>query len=366
MTPVTDIVEYSRTLILNSQMPTGAYPACENFSAYRGFCWLRDGSFTADAMSSIGEEESATAFLDWCATAVENNDSLIRRVVSSSRHPVPDEQMLPTRYRFDATRGDDDWWDFQLDGYGTWIWAALNHAQRSPVDPLRWAEALRLTVEYLVSSWNRPCYDWWEEHSEQVHISTLGCVAAGLRAALDSTILDSDLSERTAQAHSEIMEAIAAQGVRDGHLVKWIGSDRLDGSLSALLSPLGVIDPCSGIGRATICAIESELVADGGVYRFLGDTYFGGGRWPLLTCFLGLAKNAAGDREGAATCLDWSLEAASASGDLPEQVNGGLLLAPSYKQQWVDKWGPVATPLLWSHGMVVRLAAELDATKGEQ
>ena len=368
MTSVTDIVDYSRTLILRSQTSTGAYPACENFSAYRGFCWLRDGSFTADAMSSIGEAESATAFFDWCARAVENNGDVIRRAValSSARHPLPGEQMLPTRFRFDATRGDDDWWDFQLDGYGTWIWAALNHTRRHPVDPSRWAKALNLTVEYLVSSWNRPCYDWWEEHSEQIHISTLGCIAAGLGEALDSTLLDSDLGERTVRAFGEIMGAIAAQGVRDGHLVKWMGSDRLDGSLSALLAPLGVIDPCSGIGRATICAIDAELVTDGGVYRFLGDTYFGGGRWPLLTCFLGLAKNAAGDREGATTCLDWSVATATASGDLPEQVDGGLLLEPSYKQQWVDKWGPVATPLLWSHGMVVRLAAEFDATKGEQ
>ena len=366
MTPMTDVIDYSRRLILRSQTSTGAYPASENFSAYRGFCWLRDGSFTADAMSSIGEEESATAFFDWCAAAVENNESLIRRVVASSTgHPVPDEQMLPTRFKFDTTRGEDDWWDFQLDGYGTWIWASLTHARHCAVSPSRWAKALRLTVDYLVSSWNRPCYDWWEEHSEHVHISTLGCIAAGLGAALDSTILNPDLSDRTARAHTEIMDIILTQGVRDGRLVKWIGSDRLDGSLSALLSPLGVIDPCSGIGQATIAAIESELVADGGVYRFLGDTYFGGGRWPLLTCFLGLAKNAAGDREGARACLDWSAATATPSGDLPEQVDG-FLLAPAYKQQWVNRWGPVATPLLWSHAMVLRLAAELDKEKGEQ
>ncbi len=26
---------------------------------------------------------------------------------------------------------------------------------------------------------------------------------------------------------------------------------------------------------------------------------------------------------------------------------------------WIDRWGPVATPLLWSHAMVLRLGLEL-------
>jgi hypothetical protein len=49
---------------------------------------------------------------------------------------------------------------------------------------------------------------------------------------------------------------------------------------------------------------------------------------------------------------------------LPEQVDGHLL-APEYRQEWIDRWGPVATPLLWSHAMVLRLAAELGVDRAE-
>jgi len=360
---LTDQLAHSRTLILDAQTSSGAYPACENFSAYKGFCWFRDGSFIADGVSAVGEVESASAFFDWCATVIQNNEDLIHRVVDSSRagRPVVDAQMLPARFRFDTAAGVDDWWDFQLDGYGTWVWAVVAHAHRHTLNIDRWAQAVSLTVEYLVSSWNRPCYDWWEEHSEHIHISTLGCIAAGLAAGIDAGVLSPDLHILAAQAEREIMETILTQGVREGHLVKWLGSDQLDGGLSALLSPLRVIDPCSDLGRATIASIDSHLVADGGVYRFAGDTFYGGGRWPLLTCFLGLAKNAAGDRGGAVACLEWAIGTACDKGDLPEQVDGGLLLAPSFTQQWIDRWGTVATPLLWSHAMVLRLAADLES-----
>ena len=37
----------------------------------------------------------------------------------------------------------------------------------------------------------------------------------------------------------------------------------------------------------------------------------------------------------------------------------GHLLHPEFEQFWIDKWGPVATPLLWSHAMFLRLEAEL-------
>ena len=38
--------------------------------------------------------------------------------------------MLPTRFTFDGQPGSDPWWDFQLDGYGTWLWAVHAHAAR--------------------------------------------------------------------------------------------------------------------------------------------------------------------------------------------------------------------------------------------
>jgi len=103
---------------------------------------------------------------------------------------------------------------------------------------------------------------------------------------------------------------------------------------------------------------------EGGVYRFRADTFFGGGRWPLLSCFLGLAYAAVGQRDEALRLLVWAASTATDTGMLPEQVDGHLL-APEYREEWLERWGPVATPLLWSHAMVLRLAAELGVDRGE-
>ena len=347
-------------VITSLQAGNGAYPASPTFSAYQGYCWFRDGSFIADGMSAAGAADSATAFHDWCAEVVQRHAATIRAAVdaAASGHPLPGSKMLPTRFTMDGELGDDEWWDFQLDGYGTWLWAVAEHAGRHHLDPGRWRPAAALVVDYLLSSWRRPCYDWWEEHSEQVHVSTLGCVAAGLRRAASDTLVDGDRADRARRAADEIVALIEREGTANGHLTKWLGTDAVDASLCSLVAPLRLFPADSDLARGTIAAVEQQLSVAGGVYRFRADTYFGGGRWPLLSCFLGLAKAAGGDADGARVLLDWAASTATEQGHLPEQVEGHLL-DPGYRQEWLDRWGPVATPLLWSHAMVLRLAAEL-------
>lgn len=360
------LLDRSRAVITSLQEPNGAYPASPSFSAYRGYCWFRDGSFIADGASAAGEADSASAFHDWCAMVVNLHADRIRDIVEAADAgtPLPDEEMLPARFTFDGGLGADDWWDFQLDGYGTWLWAAAAHAERHGIAPARWADAAALTVDYLLSSWERPCYDWWEEHDEAVHGSTLGCIAAGLRAAADAGLVTGERAERARAGAHAVTARLERDAVVDGHLVKWIGSDAVDGSLSALIAPLGVIAPDSALAAGTLRAVSEQLEVDGGVYRFRADTFFGGGRWPLLSCFLGLAYAAAGQRDEALRLLEWAASSATDTGMLPEQVDGHLL-APEYRQEWLERWGPVATPLLWSHAMVLRLAAELGVDRAE-
>jgi isomaltose glucohydrolase len=49
-------------------------------------------------------------------------------------------------------------------------------------------------------------------------------------------------------------------------------------------------------------------------------------------------------------------------GDLPEQVDHHLL-HPDSRAEWIARWGSVASPLLWSHGMYLILADELGITR---
>ncbi|GAA3623048.1 hypothetical protein GCM10022200_01570 [Microbacterium awajiense] len=358
---IAELAARSVQLIADLQHPGGAYPASPTFSAYRGYSWFRDGAFIADGMSSAGAVDSASRFFDWCQRMLQQRGDRIAEIVAAEAQgaPLPDAEMLPTRFTFDGDDGDDDWWDFQTDGYGTWVWAVVAHGERHGLSLDRWAGGIALSVDYLVATGHRACFDWWEEHHEHVHVSTLGCVVAGLEAAADSGILAPDRADAARSAASAARARIEGEGVRDGHLSKWVGSSEVDASLAAVVAPLGVIPAGGALGRATLDAVEAQLCVDGGVHRFTADTFYGGGQWPLLSCFLGLAREAAGDRDAARALLTWAAGTVTDEGFLPEQV-ADHLLAPDRRQEWVDRWGTVATPLLWSHAMLVRLAVQLD------
>jgi GH15 family glucan-1,4-alpha-glucosidase len=99
-------------------------------------------------------------------------------------------------------------------------------------------------------------------------------------------------------------------------------------------------------------------VVAGGVHRFAADVFYGGGQWLLLSCLLGWNRAVVGDRDGALRSLVWAADHAQPSGDMPEQV-ADHLLHPEHRDEWLTRWGPVACPLLWSHGMYLILADEL-------
>ncbi len=356
-----DLAARSVALIESLQHEGGAYPASPTFSAYEGYSWFRDGAFIADGMSAAGAIDSASQFFDWCSRMLEQRRDLVAEIVAAEAAgtPLPDDRMLATRFTFDGHEGDDDWWDFQTDGYGTWVWACIAHAERHGLALDRWADGIALSVDYLLATWSRPCYDWWEENASETHVSTLGCVIAGLESAARSDVLTSAAAAGARAAASAARAMIAERGTHEGHLSKWLGSTAVDGSLAAVIAPLGVVEATSSLGLASIRAVDNDLSVDGGVHRYVLDTFFGGGQWPLLSCFLGLAHARAGDREAALRLLRWAAAAETSDGFLPEQVPDHLL-APSRRDEWIERWGPVATPLLWSHAMFVRLAVELD------
>ncbi|SEG96647.1 Glycosyl hydrolases family 15 [Nonomuraea solani] len=358
------LVAHSLDVIKRLQAPSGAYPASPTFSAYRGYSWLRDGAFIAEGVSRHGDVAGADAFHAWCARVVGDRAGQVDALVSRAGRgeAVPAAEMLPTRFTLDGVDGDDDWWDFQLDGYGTWLWALREHGVRHGHVVPGVEKGVRTAARYLTAFWHVPCYDWWEEHVEHRHVATLGSIHAGLRAAIALGVLSGPESAAAAEAVEGIAGLVAQEGVtQEGHLRKWLGSDAVDASLLACVEPFGLYPAGHPAGEATVAEVERQLARDGGVYRYLDDTFYGGGRWVLLAGFLGWNHARAGRRAEAARYLEWMAAQANPAGDLPEQVPG-LLLAPDRRQEWLDRWGPVATPLLWSHGMYLVLADELGVT----
>jgi GH15 family glucan-1,4-alpha-glucosidase len=331
------------------QAPSGAFVASPSFPTY-GYAWLRDGSFCAHALDVVGERDAAAAFHRWVAQSVEAHRDLIESAVHrvGNGETPPHDAMPPARYTLDGTleRADDEPWpNFQVDGYGMWLWALDAHLAGATPDPAL-ARTVALVGRYLAASWRLKCFNCWEEFDDGEHASTLGAVVAGIEAA--ARLLEAPhLSAEAAAVRARLLDA----HVVDGRFARGSTDARLDGSLLWLSVPFGVLPADDPRIVATVEAIRRDLTGpSGGVYRYRGDTYYGGGEWLLLTSSLAWHDAVTGNRAGYAEAQDWVRSQALANGDMTEQVTDAAQ-EPDMVEPWVRRWGPVATPLLWSHAM---------------
>jgi GH15 family glucan-1,4-alpha-glucosidase len=343
-----DLAWTSVEVIRANQSRYGSYVACPRFDPYR-YSWLRDGAFIADSMSRAGEIASAEAFFAWCARVLEERKGTVERLVRQRARgePVDPAEHLHARYKLDGRDAPAEWSNFQLDGYGTWLWALAGHVVRHGADPAPFLAGADLSARYIAAYWDEPCFDWWEER-QGVHVATLAAIAAGLRGAA---------AFGGGDAKPEIERTIRERGTVDGRLRASLDDDRLDGSLLAVGTPFGVLPPDAPIVEATVAALERGL-AHGGVHRYPEDAYYGGGEWLLLTALLGLHYAEAGREDDARRQLGWIAASAEPDGSLPEQVSDHLLRPDAY-EEWVGRWGPPASPLLWSHAFYLHLALRL-------
>jgi GH15 family glucan-1,4-alpha-glucosidase len=343
------LIKASLAIIEAGQTSEGAYLAAPNFPTYR-YSWFRDGSFIATAMDDWGRTDSAAAFHQWVVSTLDRALSELGTVVPGPR--LEAHQRLHTRYRPDGSAGDEDWPNFQLDGFGTWLWAYGRHRQgaaRSLTDVER--SVVRRLADYLCAVWSQPNFDCWEEHPELLHPSTLGALVAGIRAA--ASLLHDDALNGVADT---IRSFVLTHGVLDGSFVKDVGSTSVDANLLWLPLTYRVVPITDALARGTIRRVRSELQdPDGGVKRYREDTFYGGGSWVLLTAALAEAHLALGEQAEADRLLCWIEAQATPEGALPEQV-AQHLLAPDRIQEWNVRWGKSACPLLWSHASYLSLS----------
>ncbi len=362
---MTDLFQRSVEIILQNQSPNGAYIASPNFPTYQ-YCWFRDGSFIAYAMDLAGQHESAHRFHQWVAERVNERKDLVRKALVKARagETLSEAEILHTRYRLDGTDGEaGNWPNFQLDGFGTWLWALHEHHKQNPAKQLsqELLDATELVVEYLSELWARPCYDCWEEFPDHIHPYTLAAIYGGLRAH----------SELTSKSHHLVTDLIRKQllsGTESfGHFVKFHHSPAVDASLLGLAVPYGVVAPDDPIMRRTVDYMESTIFRGGGVHRYAEDSYYGGGAWILLTAWLNwyyielAAKRpdlAPELQEKVQKGLRWIGAHVGNDLNLPEQVAENLNI-PAYYSIWVERWGEVASPLLWSHAKYIILRSKI-------
>ena len=356
-----ELTQMSLAVILEGQHPSGAFPAAPTFSQYN-YCWLRDGTYIALSLLKRGYVEEVRSYIQWVADVIGRYSWKVERLPALLRSGRERSMrwFLGARYTVEGEEDSSDWPNFQIDGYGSWLWLVAQFlqatGQKAPSD---WFERFATVVDYLDLVWKLPNSDCWEEFEGHVHPATLACLVGGLRDI--ASYLRSDYTLRCTSLAEEISAFVIEHVHPDGYFPKFLGSEMVDASLIWLGVPYGVVELDDPALRRTIERIETELASKGGVKRYVKDTYYGGGEWVILAAFLALYQLRIGNRMRAVQLLEWITEQRSDDGYLPEQVLQSVN-DPSMISVWEQKWGRVATPLLWSHAMFLLLEGELTGT----
>jgi GH15 family glucan-1,4-alpha-glucosidase len=351
-----DLAQRSIQIILENQSPAGAYIASPNFPTYH-YCWFRDGAYIAYAMNCVGQHESAARFHSWAANIINRRAERVACALQKARRgeALTENDILHTRYTLDGEEGEkEEWPNFQLDGFGTWLWSLAEYESQAGTPlPAGWISAARLVADYLAALWHLPCYDCWEEFPNLVHTSTLAAIYGGLQAS--SKLVGFDYTKTT----RDISAYLHTHAMVEGRFVKASGRSDVDASLVSLAVPYQIVKPDEPSMLNTIHAIEENLL-HGGVQRYSEDTYYGGGEWILLTAWLGWYHARSGQPEKARSLLSWVKQQADENGFLPEQVPEFLNDSSAYSK-WQQRWGAVASPLLWSHAKFLILKDALNS-----
>ncbi|MFF3013726.1 glycoside hydrolase family 15 protein [Streptomyces sp. NPDC057939] len=345
--PWAELVHHSgRVLQSLSFQPTGAIVAAPTTSLpeetggvrnwdYR-YAWVRDASFTLDALWVAACPYEAEEFFRWLARAAAGDpehrpDLQIMFGIRGERDLS--ERELPHLPGWRDSRpvriGNGAWAQRQLDVYGELLAAfhKLRHHLHDADDSTR--AFLAGLADTAAVRWREKDQGIWEVRSEPQHFlySKLMCWVAVDRA-LD-LVDELGAQERVPvwrRARDEIRAAIEQDGWSPsaGAYTQAFGSDILDAS-ALMIAIVGFEAADTPRMRATIEAVEARLTGpDGMVYRYLtaDDGLPGGeGNFLLCTCWLAQALALAGDVEGARTVFERVAGCMNDVGLLAEEVD---------------------------------------------
>ena len=331
--PWRDLVHQSgRVLQSLSFAPTGAICAAATTSLpeavggarnwdYR-YAWVRDASFTIEALWVAACPDEANEFFDYVTSAAagtldRGGDLQIMFGIGGERDLT--ERELPRlkgwRHSVPVRVGNGAWNQRQLDVYGELLSAAyrlsdhlFDNASRrvGPMAaPEKWgappdlAPATRRFFVQLAETaarrWQEKDHGVWEVRGEPRDFlySKLMCWVALDRAVALADRLDaSDRVEAWKQAQAQIREAILTRGWSDraGAFTQSFGSDELDAS-NLMLPLVGFLPADEPRVLATINATEERLTDERGlVYRYRSHDGLAGEEGTFLLCTFWLAQ----------------------------------------------------------------------------
>jgi len=331
------------------------------------YCWLRDSTFTLYALMLAGLADEAKAWREWLLRAVAGQPKQMQILYGVAGERRISEQELPWLAGYQGSRpvrvGNAAVEQFQLDVYGE-VMDTLHLGRRIGLesDDLAW-DLQRALLEFLEDHWRDPDEGIWEIRGPRrqfTHSKVMAWVA------LDRAVKAVELAglegpvDRWRALRREIHEEVCRNGYDAEHdtFVQYYGGKQVDASL--LLIPLvGFLPASDPRMKATVAAIQRELMVDGLVHRYHpeGSEKVDGlppGEGTFLACTFWLADNLAmmGRRDEACAIFERLLSLRNDVGLLAEQYD------PHDGRQLGN------FPQAFSHVALVNTARNLSASPG--
>jgi GH15 family glucan-1,4-alpha-glucosidase len=296
--------------------PSGLFPASDlpkelGETTTMDKAWIRDNALIINALLMSGRVDLAVGGGRALLQALHNNTELMDNVIASNGSQ--DQPRLPVRFD-GVTLENDTEPRVQNDstGYALWIESVLiNHGAIVPtLDDLDVLEKLPLYLR-AIRYWEGFDQGHWEEDDRR-HVSSIGVVVAGLRAAEKRFAKTRDLrgrklgwllEQQLQQPGEDAMQEILATGHTDiskdppepsfeipdgvnidseteeGRLVIEalrsfsVQNRTCDAAMLLLVEPLDVFDHEQA--AAIVANVETHLKREKGFARYPGDTYWG-------------------------------------------------------------------------------------------
>jgi GH15 family glucan-1,4-alpha-glucosidase len=295
------------------------------------FTWLRDASWTLDAMIRLGFHAEAHAFFWWLMHASRLTQPRLQVLyrIDGSVHTKERELAELAGYRGSAPVriGNDAARQVQLDVYGAVleaIWVYAGAVGRLDGDT---GKEVAKIADYVTEHWRDRDSGIWEVRSEATHFiqsKVLCWVALDRACRLAAKGMIPDRTERWRPAAEEVRAFIESEGWDDERrsYVRAPDLRELDASLLTL-AMIEYHDPRGERIRGTIAAIEQDLRHGPYVYRYHGEDGVSGEEGAFLPCSFWLvdALARAGRIDDASALMEELLPLANDVGLYSEEID---------------------------------------------
>ncbi|MBW2991771.1 glycoside hydrolase family 15 protein [Candidatus Woesearchaeota archaeon] len=318
----------SVNILKSMRHPNGLFSA-SNLKVSTGYdrAWIRDNVYEAIGLEAVDVESAVKtyqALLDILLKHEEKIDWAIRN------KPTERYQYIHARYDPESlSEIHEEWGNKQNDAVGLLLFKICELSNKG-MDIIRDRHDLRIIqklVDYLesIEYWHDCDNGMWEEN-EEVHASSVGACAAGLRELKKTIFKIPALEGRELSRKVFVPVDLIKKGENTLKelLPRESTTKDVDMALLSLIYPLNVVSKT--MAMQIVKNVEERLLRENGVIRYAGDIYYSNGKeaeWTMGIVWLAIIHKLLGNKWDYNYYKIKTTDIMNSKGELPELYFGG-------------------------------------------